>query len=122
MSVPIKPDDLLALRMSSGPIKPEDVLALKKTQIPPEVFEAFNELIIEKLAGRCAVLKQEDVVDRILKKLNREPMNVTRSRIFDEGWLQIEKVYTEQGWVVEYDRPGFNETYPAVFKFTIEGE
>jgi hypothetical protein len=45
-------------------------------------------------------------------------LEVTRDDVYDKGWLNIEPVYAEFGWVVEYDKPGYNESYDATFEFT----
>ena len=42
---------------------------------------------------------------------------LTKAKIFSEGYLNVEEVYREQGWVVSYDKPGYNESYDANFKF-----
>jgi len=34
------------------------------------------------------------------------------------NWLDVGKIYENAGWKVEYDRPGFNESYEATFSFT----
>lgn len=77
--------------------------------IPEEVFEAFNELITEKRGH----VMQDDVVDRILSKMP----DVTRDQLFERGWLDVEEAYRRKGWTVEYDKPGFNESYRASFTF-----
>lgn len=56
---------------------------------------------------------QDAVIKRILIKLP----NVTQAQIFDNGWLDVEELYREAGWAVEYDKPGHGETYPARFEF-----
>lgn len=94
------------------PIKPSEVVKQKKESFPDEVFEAFNELIAEKFSGYCAEFKQEAVVARMVAK------GLSRAEIFSKGWLDVEDVYRAQGWDVEYDSPGYNESYPATFKFT----
>jgi len=42
---------------------------------------------------------------------------LNRAEIFDKGWLNVEEVYRAAGWAVEYDKPGFNESYSATFTF-----
>ena len=94
------------------PIKPGEVVKQKKESFPDEVFEAFNELIGEKFSGYCAQFKQDSVVVRMVQK------GLSRADIFDKGWLDVEDVYRTHGWDVEYDSPGYNESYSATFKFT----
>lgn len=80
---------------------------------PPEVFEAFNELITENFSGGEAHVRQDAVVERILAKLP----DVKSGMVFAKGWLNVEQAYQREGWVVTYDKPGYNESYEASFKF-----
>jgi hypothetical protein len=96
----------------SGPIKPGEVADAIRRTIPDEVFEAFNELIAENWCISGATMKQEDVVARIRTKLN-----TTAAEMHKRGWLNVEEAYREAGWCVEYDKPGYNESYPATFTF-----
>lgn len=92
------------------PIKPSEIVG---KHIPDAVIEVFNELISENYIGGHATVMQDDVVSRVAEK-----MNVTRSHIFQKGWLNIEKLFTKAGWKVTYDKPAYNETYDANFKFS----
>lgn len=99
------------------PISPDQLTDAKSAAFPPEVFDAFNELICENMDGAEATIKQDDVVRRIIGKLGADAPQYTRQQIFDRGWLNVEDAYRKAGWSVEYDKPGFNETYPATFTF-----
>jgi hypothetical protein len=76
------------------------------------VFDAFNELIAENYSGGRAAFKQSDAVARIKQKLNCE-----EGEIFRRGWLNVEAAYRKEGWVVEYDAPGYCESYAATYTF-----
>lgn len=93
------------------PITPEEVQV--RLNIPDEVIEIVNDLIRETIhkSGHAVVL-QEDIVKRIVERLN-----VSRNDVFDNNWLDFETVYEEAGWDVGYDKPAYNETYPAQFAF-----
>lgn len=91
-----------------GPISPDDLKDAK--HIPEEVFEVFNDLIRRASNG---VVKQKDVVAAIVQK-----MGVASERVYREGWLNVEDAYRAKGWDVDYDKPGYNETYDATFRFT----
>lgn len=101
--------------MSIKPIRPEDVPASKARALPDFVIEAVNRLITKEFVGGSATVQQEDVINAILEACDGE--EVTRKNIFDSGWLNFEDAYQDAGWEVEYDKPGFNETYPATFTF-----
>lgn len=93
------------------PIAPDEVAGAKKVIIPKKVFEAFNTLIVRNFAGNNAVVVQDDVVDLLVKG------GLNRSDIFNNHWLDVEDAYRSAGWIVEYDKPGYNESYPATFAF-----
>jgi hypothetical protein len=97
----------------SKPITPIEVVSLKETLIPNEVFDAFNELIAKKWNGRSATIKQNEVVKLITGKMQLQDDSI----LYDNHWLDIETVYREAGWVVSYDKPAYNESYEATFKF-----
>ena len=98
------------------PITPKEAIGRKIHSIPDFVISAVNELLSSKVdqSGR-AVLAQNEIVDAI--KLHC-PNEITPSEIFAAGWLDFEPVYVSAGWHVEYDRPGYNETYEPTFAFS----
>jgi hypothetical protein len=84
--------------------------------LPDAVIEAVNELLIKNGHSRYITLKQNEVVTAILTKM--EHLGVTRQMIFENHWLDFEPCYRKGGWEVEFDRPGYNESYEAYWKFT----
>lgn len=96
------------------PIRPDEIVQLKRNLIPDFVYIAFNRMIAKKFNGSYASFTQEEIIKEILS-LNTE---YDRTHIFEEKWLDVENIYREYGWWVEYDKPAFNETYDATFTFT----
>lgn len=94
------------------PIKPGEVAAKKQKDFPDAVFEAFNELIAENFGGGSARFTQEKAEKLMVAK------GLGRSDIYKKGWMDIEDVYEKAGWKVDYDRPGYNESYAATFTFS----
>lgn len=94
------------------PIKPSEVAAEKAKVFPDAVFESFNEIIAQASTGGSVTIKQADVVELMVKKGLKEE-EIQRS-----GWLNIEEAYRAAGWKVEYDKPAYNESYPATFTFS----
>jgi len=94
------------------PIKPSDVAKGKKAVFPDAALQAFNELIAKGYSNGSATVKQDDVLALMVKK------GLKRKAIFDNHWLDVEELYEDAGWEVEYDKPGFNESYSATFKFS----
>lgn len=98
--------------MSINPIAPEEV-QVNATK-PDEVIEIFNDLIKQNWNGENSKVLQTDAVDMIANKLN-----ISRDAVFKAKHLDIEYIYERAGWVVEYDKPGFNENpYPPFFIFS----
>lgn len=100
------------------PIRPDDVVACRQATIPDFVIEAFNTCIAAAYANGAAVVRLGDVVAAILRSMPSDDSPVMdRARIFRERWLDVEDLYRAQGWVVTFDKPGYNESYPASFTF-----
>jgi hypothetical protein len=109
------------LNNMTKPIKPSEVAALKQTVIPDFVFKTFNELIAKNFVNNSATVKQDDVIDILLQYCgDAGERPAFRQEIFKEGWLNVEESFREVGWNVEYDKPAYNETYPATFTFSIK--
>ncbi len=96
------------------PIKPSEVIGKKCESIPSEAMEAFNELIAQKFNGHYAHVVQKDVVKLMVEKGLKE------AEIFEKGWLDVEDIYRKNGWIVEYDKPAYCESYDASFKFSVK--
>jgi hypothetical protein len=94
------------------PIKPSEVVSRKMETLPPEVITVFNNLIAKNWNGSEAVVKQTDAADAIASALGIE-----RQVVFDNHYLDVEHIYQKEGWRVIYDKPGYNESYEAFFKF-----
>lgn len=100
------------------PIRPEDLTAAKTKDIPQAVFDAFDAAIIRAWDGRRSVVNQNEVATDAHRRLRRAGHTLSREQMFDNGWLDVEDTYRDLGWHVVYDKPGFNEDYPATFTFS----
>ena len=98
------------------PITPKEALKTKEKQMPPEVIQVFNDLIIENIKEGCAVINQDEAASKISKALK-----LSKDLLFERGLLDVERYYEKAGWKVDYDKPGYNEDYPATFTFSIKG-
>lgn len=98
--------------MTMKPITPDEALATVE-HIPDTVIETFNETIRRNLDpnSRVATVYQKDIVDRLIA------VGLDRAEVFAWGWLNVEGAFREAGWDVEYDKPGYNETYDAHWRF-----
>ncbi len=97
--------------MTVQPISPDEVGLAKVVATPDEVFQAFNTLIALNYVGGYSTVKQDDVMELL------EATSLVRADIFKNGWLNVEEAYRSVGWTVEYDKPAYNESYPATFTF-----
>ncbi|MGI9568841.1 MAG: hypothetical protein ACR2PH_03680 [Desulfobulbia bacterium] len=95
------------------PIKPEDVDKIKSEHIPDEVIEVFNILIVENWDGSASVVNQDDAVLRI-----RDELGIDSDQAFDYCYLEIEHIFSNAGWNVEYNKPAYNESHRPYFAFT----
>lgn len=93
------------------PISPDDVIV---PDIPDFVIDIVNRLIRQNYQSRrkCSVIEQREIVKEIKVLINIYGLE------FDIKWLDFEELYRNAGWNVEYDKPGYNESYEATFKFT----
>lgn len=94
----------------SKPIRPDDVIKHKK--LPNEVIDSFNEIIANRFNNGRSNFKQKEVVALIVAK------GIGEAKIYQEHYLDVEDLYRAQGWKVEYDKPGYNESYDANFTFS----
>lgn len=97
------------------PIRPEEIGEAQAQAIPDFVFDVVNKLIATSYSHGSATLLQDAIVDAIVKV---NPATTKRGDVFAKGWLNFEEAYRAAGWAVEYDKPGYNETYPASFRFS----
>ena len=97
--------------MSVEPIKPSEIAK----SVPDFVLKAFNVLIAEQWDGDSSVVHQKAVVAKIIEESGGE---TTATQIFEKKWLDVEDVYRKKGWFVVYDKPGWDESYEAFFRFT----
>lgn len=96
------------------PITPKEAKKGHSEAIPPEVYDAFNDLLRKYGSQKTITIKQNEVMDSILKRLP----TVKRQEVFDNNWLDIESAYIQNGWDVHYDKPGYNESYEAFWEFS----
>jgi hypothetical protein len=99
----------------TSPITPQEVQLKRKKVFPKEIIDVFNSFIILNWNGQKSVVKQSSIINYIKAK-----MDITDEEIFDKHYLDIEEIYKEVGWVVEYNKPTWDETFEAYFVFTIK--
>jgi hypothetical protein len=95
--------------MTVIPISP---MLVKENNIPDEVVETVNELIMRKWRCGRAVIFQNEIIEILENK-----MKITRQEIFNNRYLDFENLFREYGWNVEYDKPHYTDNNEAMFIF-----
>jgi len=109
--------------MAVKPFSPDEARNSSLSSIPDEIIEAVNELLSTKYRGRgSCTIKQDDIMNLALSKLEMSRPAVTRQEIFNKGWMDFEPLFEKAGWKVKYDKPGYNEDYAAYFEFSRKGD
>lgn len=95
-------------------ISPDEAHALALKEIPEEIIECFNDMIVKHLNTKydCCTIKQKDILAYV-----EEKTGYTSDEIFKKRWFDVEELFEKAGWEVKYDKPGFNENYDATFEF-----
>lgn len=93
-------------------IRPDQIDQARKDYIPEEVIAVFNELIIENFNGNQAVVYQDDAEAKIA-----EVLGIQRQVVYDRRYMDIEQIFREAGWKVEYDSPAYCESFRAHWTF-----
>ena len=110
----LKQELLLSKQSKPGPITPAEAMKAKTQAIPPEVFEVFDGLITRNISlTGTAKVDQDEAVTMIASKLN-----IHRGVVFANKWVDVEEAYRQAGWLVEYDKPAYDENYKAYYMFT----
>jgi len=105
--------------MAVKPIEPDEVAANQINVLPDFVIAALNELLTIKYDGHSAYFLQKELIDLIVKKMGPLPGSevTARHNVYESNWLNFIPLYEAFGWKVDYDRPGFSETYDANYTF-----
>ena len=100
------------------PITPEKVLEIRIHEMPEAIIQATNELIVRKWNGHDATIKINEIVEQYFRVIGEKETAVKRKELFENHYLDIEPAYRNAGWKVEFDKPGYNESYDAFFVFS----
>ena len=59
---------------------------------------------------------------RLSKKYESFTDGELSKMLYEKHYLDVEDAYRKRGWIVDYDKPAYNETYDAFFEFYIKAE
>ena len=98
------------------PINPNELIS--DIKLPDKVIEAINTVLKEQwVYGRTTMnIKQELFAKEIRKEMNIDIAH--RQEVYDNGYMDFEKVFEKEGWEIEYHTPDRDESYDAYYKFT----
>ena len=100
--------------MNVKPLSPQDIDDDLINIIPPVVVTAVNNLLKRRYRnGQRVVLTQDDIIAEIRKLRN----DISREEIFYKNWMDFERLFDMAGWIVSYEKPGYNEPGEAYFTF-----
>lgn len=94
------------------PISPKDAIIAKKFIIPDTVIELFNKLIIENFDGFRARVLQKDIIKLIIEKLK-----IKREQIFELKYLDVEPIFRNAGWEVNYEGQSYGDDFDSYYIF-----
>jgi hypothetical protein len=99
------------------PISPIDAKKDAKSNIPDWVVTGINNAISANYRKAGFSILQSEIVRFILKESPNTAKAAWKKKIFDNGWMDFEPLFENVGWVIKYDKPGFNESYEPSFEF-----
>lgn len=96
------------------PITPNEAKKSTSSAIPSFVIEAFNEMISTRLRRGVARFDLKEVADLAMSKA---PPGFERQTLWDRNYMDVEPLFERAGWKVQFDKPGYCESYEAFFVF-----
>lgn len=97
-----------------APISPNNEVFNIENMIPGIIITAFNNLLERNYKGNNKIsIQQKDVIEEILSI-----SDFNRNEIFDNNYLDVEKIYENYGWSVIYKKCPYNEDWESYFQFT----
>lgn len=106
--------------MDIKPFSPAEAKDAKSSHLPRELLQAVNELLAERYKDYGSIhIKLKDVKARCEKILGIDEMfsGVSPMDAWPEGVWDFEPVYRKAGWRVNYDGPGYDESYDGYYIF-----
>ena len=94
------------------PIMPHEVTQESLNRMPDAIIEAWNELIAEKWDGDSALIFLYEAKDRLCFVCGYKGIE------YSSKYLNIEDIYRDAGWDVEFEKPGYNESGNAYYEFS----
>ena len=111
---------------TAKPITVQEVEEARLSDIPNIVVEGFNDLITRNYVrnANCAIITLDEALEYISAAMAAE-FGVTnqsiatyREELLANHWMDVEGIFRKAGWKVVFDKPAYNESYKAHYKFS----
>ena len=101
------------------PISPKEARAKHLVTIPEEVIAVINDFLIKGSPNSSTGISidQNEVIEHVIILMKEHGKAVERNDFFDKHWLDFESLFKKAGWKIEYNKPGYNESYTAFWTF-----
>lgn len=104
-------------------LKPKEVAPSIASCIPEYVVEVYNDLIRKNFNGHSAQVKLEDAkqaVSRAVVQQNPEfELSVARSFAEENRYWDIEPIFEDAGWKVEFNKKCIGDNFDSHYVFSI---
>lgn len=95
------------------PISPSEITTKQIEMIPDRIIEVWNTMLAQKFNGTSATVYQREIISAI-----QAAWDADERYILTQGWLDIEEIYRQVGWMVEYVKRGIGDNFESHFIFT----
>lgn len=106
------------------PLTPSEVHVQFTRDFDPYIIQAVNNLLVKKFSPgiRSLIIKRDEVLTEYFRISPSDGRNqaIRRAELFENHQLDFEELFSKYGWIVKYDKPGWDETYEPFFEFVIK--
>ncbi|MDB5180235.1 MAG: hypothetical protein JWN12_867 [Candidatus Saccharibacteria bacterium] len=96
-----------------SPIRPEQTTELKIKNLPYEVIEATNTILVNNLSGAYGQVSIKELTD-LLKSIDFDV-----SSIKDKQWVfTLASKFIAEGWKVDVEYPSMDDNFDPYIRFT----
>lgn len=101
------------------PLTPKQVKEMHQKTIPEEIILAVNHLLVKGCSESRirVIIEQNEVIEQATTIMRNKGKTVERNDFFDKHWLDFEPIFRKAGWKVTFNKPGYNESFPAYWTF-----
>jgi hypothetical protein len=105
------------------PVTPDEASDQRLASFEPEMITAVNNMIVKNLNSTRTVANvlQKEIVEEYFRVKGITQTPELRASLYERHQLDFEDIFREFGWIVEYDKPAYNESYEANFTFKKKG-